>query len=99
MTPAELRDHILSTPGTYSDTLKNVPSLSVRMDKSQLTVINDLFLILWMNDEKTETEKLGEDKLSLMFIIQQKDFNSSATNTLRGRWVMKCTANSGKNTI
>ena len=46
MTPAELRDHILSTPGTYSDTLKNVPSLSVRMDKSQLTVINDLFLIL-----------------------------------------------------
>ena len=38
-----------------------------------------------MNDEKTETEKLGEDKLSLMFIIQQKDFNLSATNTLRGR--------------
>ena len=62
MTPAELRDHIPSTPGTYSDTLKNVPSLSVRMDKSQLTVINDLFLILWMNDEKTETEKLGEDQ-------------------------------------
>ena len=62
MTPAELRDHILSTPGTYSDTLKNVPSLSVRMDKSQLTVISDLFLILWMNDEKTETEKLGEDQ-------------------------------------
>lgn len=32
------------------------------MDKSQLTVINDLFLILCISDEKTESAKLGEDQ-------------------------------------
>lgn len=51
-------DHTPRILKTSTEVWMNVTSPFVSMDKSELTVIKNLFVIFWMSDERPEISKL-----------------------------------------